>query len=115
APLDEQASARYLASGGRQELGEYFASEGKQVTVSPALQERIFYTQHHVTNDGPFNEFHTVVCRNTMLYFSRSQQTRIHGLLFESLARFGFLGLGRKESLRRTPYSRAYDEIDGAG
>ena len=36
----------------------------------------------------------------------------MHGLLYESLERFGFLGLGSKESLRFTPHESRYEELD---
>jgi chemotaxis protein methyltransferase CheR len=111
----EQAQARYVEAGGRARLADYFQGRGKKARLKPALQERIFYSQHHLAHEGPFNEFHAVLCRNTLIYFNRKQHGRIHGLIFESLARFGYLGIGRKESLRRTPHAGAYDEVEGAG
>ncbi len=49
--------------------------------------------------DGPFNEFHLVVCRNVMIYFGRPLQDRVLRLFDDSLAPLGLLGLGRKETL----------------
>jgi chemotaxis protein methyltransferase CheR len=47
-----------------------------------------------------------------MIYFNKSLQERVHGLLHQSLARLGVLGLGRKESLRYTPHEASYEALD---
>ena len=49
-----------------------------------------------------------------MIYFNKELQERVHRLLYKSLARFGVLGLGRKESIRFTPHEACYEELDGA-
>ncbi|MEA2405471.1 MAG: chemotaxis protein methyltransferase CheR, partial [Thermoleophilaceae bacterium] len=51
--------------------------------------------------------------RNVMIYFGKSLQDRVHDLFHESLAPFGVLALGHKESIRFTRHEQEYDEIDG--
>ena len=53
------------------------------------------------------------MCRNVMIYFDRTLQTRVHQLFYDSLERFGFLALGHKESIRFTGLEDRYEEIDG--
>ena len=53
--------------------------------------------------------------RHTTLYFGKPEHARIHSLFFESLGRYGFLGLGRQESLRQSPFAAAFDEIEHSG
>jgi chemotaxis protein methyltransferase CheR len=48
-----------------------------------------------------------------MIYFNASLQGRVHQLLYESLRRFGVLGLGRKESLKATVHEYGYEVLDG--
>ena len=36
----------------------------------------------------------------------------MHGLLYESLGRLGFLGLGSKETVQFTPFERRYQTVD---
>jgi chemotaxis protein methyltransferase CheR len=110
-----EAEANYQAAGGRGSLKDYVSLKDGIPTLSESLQDRIFYSQHHVVHEGAFNEFHAVVGRNMTLYFDKNDQRRIHSLFFDSIGRYGFLGLGRRESLRRTPYMGAFDEIAGAG
>lgn len=51
-------------------------------------------------------------CRNVLIYFNETLQARVHQLLFDSLARAGFLALGRKETLRNTPCEASYEVFD---
>jgi len=41
-------------------------------------------------------------------------QEHVHGLFYDSLARFGILGLGHKETIRFTSYADRYVELDPA-
>ena len=69
------------------------------------------FAQHNLATDGSFNEFHLIVCRNVLIYFNRNLQDRVHRLLYQSLIRFGFLGLGSKETVRFTPHEAHYQEL----
>ena len=62
--------------------------------------------------DGTFNTFNVILCRNVMIYFDRPLQNRVHRLFHQSLERFGILALGHKESVRFTGYEDRYEEID---
>ena len=115
-PLPTAADARrYTEGGGKGALTDYYTRAGNWALLQPKLRDGIFFTQHNLATDGSFNEFHVIVCRDTLLTFNRTLHNRVHGRLYESLARFGFLCLGRKESLTRTPHAAAYEELEGAG
>ena len=47
-----------------------------------------------------------------MIYFDRSLQGRVHRLFYESLAPFGVLALGHKESVAFSPFADRYEELD---
>ena len=49
-----------------------------------------------------------------MIYFDRPLQEHVHSLFYESLAMFGVLALGHKETIRFTPHEDAYEELDAA-
>ena len=53
-----------------------------------------------------------MLCRNVLIYFGRDLQRRVHRLFYDSLARFGVLGLGQKETLRFTDLEDRYEELD---
>ncbi|MCE9669194.1 chemotaxis protein CheR [Myxococcus stipitatus] len=115
-PLPDAAAARrYEESGGRGRLASWYTRDGDWAQLRPELRDGIFFTQHNLATDGSFNEFQVIVCRDVLLAFNRSLHNRAHTRLHESLARFGYLCLGRKESLSRTPQVAAYEELEGSG
>jgi chemotaxis protein methyltransferase CheR len=65
--------------------------------------------------EASFNEFHTILCRNVMIYFNRSLQRRVHSLVYQSLGMRGALGLGLREALTGTPYEKCYEPLDSRG
>ena len=56
--------------------------------------------------------YDAIFCRNVMIYFDKELQERAHKLFYESLCKFGILGLGAKESLRFSPYEEKYEALD---
>jgi chemotaxis protein methyltransferase CheR len=82
------------------------------VRFDPALAENVVFAQHNLVADRSFNEFHVLVCRNVLIYFDKTLQDRVHDLFYESLARFGILALGQKESVAFTPHEPDYQALD---
>jgi chemotaxis protein methyltransferase CheR len=75
------------------------------------LRENVVLAVHNLAGDASFNEFHAVFCRNVMIYFNRSLQERVHKLFHESLVTFGYLGLGRSESVRFSGCEHEYEPV----
>lgn len=105
-------TANYNRAGGTASFSEYYTAMYDNAILRPSLKTNLVFAQHNLATDGPINEFHLILCRNVMIYFNKTLQARVHRLLYESLARFGFLGLGSKESLVRTPHEEAYEQVD---
>jgi chemotaxis protein methyltransferase CheR len=97
----ERYEENYVRSGGqaRGGLSRYFESRNGRATFSRSLVEGAVFAQHNLAQDGPFNDFHLIVCRNVLIYFARPLQERVHELFLSSLVRFGVLALGHKESV----------------
>jgi chemotaxis protein methyltransferase CheR len=108
-------TANYLKAAGRGPFSRYYAVKGDHAIFEPRLRRNVVFAVHNLATDGAFNEFNAVFCRNVLIYFNKGLQDRVHGLLYESLGRFGYLGLGSKESLRMTPFEARYEELDGHG
>lgn len=106
-------AANYREAGGTRELSEYYSTGYGHAIFRSFLKENIVFSQHNLAVDGSFNEFHLILCRNVMIYFQRSLQHRVHELLYNSLVRFGVLGLGSKESLHFTPHEHDYEPLEG--
>jgi chemotaxis protein methyltransferase CheR len=111
ADLMQKYTHNYVQAGGQRSFSEYYTARYEYAIVRPALQRNIVFSQHNLVSDGTFNEFNVVLCRNVMIYFNRGLQERTHALLLNSLAMFGVLGLGSRESLRFMPQERCYEPL----
>jgi chemotaxis protein methyltransferase CheR len=105
-------TANYIQAAGHGAFSRYYTVRGERALFEPRLRRNVVFALHNLATDGAFNEFNAILCRNVLIYFNRGLQERVHGLLYESLGRFGYLGLGSKESLRVTPYESRYEELE---
>ena len=112
-PLEamQKYTTNYLQAGGRRSFSEYYTASYEHVMFHPALQRNILFTEHNLATDGTFNEFNVILCRNVMIYFNKSLQTRVHQLFYDSLASFGILGIGAHETLRLTSHEHGYEPL----
>jgi chemotaxis protein methyltransferase CheR len=107
----EDCAGRYEKAGGARSFAEYYTNGYGSAIFRAALRANILFSQHNLAMDRSFNEFNVILCRNVMIYFQNSLQQRVHHLLYDSLATFGVLGLGSKESLQFTPHEQAYQPL----
>lgn len=108
----QEYTENYLASGGTRSFSDYYRTAYEGAHFDRSLTENIVFAQHNLVSDRTFNEFHVVVCRNVMIYFDRSLQERVHQLFVDSLAPFGVLALGRKETIGHGSHSGQFDVLD---
>jgi chemotaxis protein methyltransferase CheR len=102
----------YRRAGGTGALSDYYTAGYGNAIFRSDLRKNIVFSQHNLATDGSFNEFNVILCRNVMIYFTKSLQQRVHNLFHDSLARFGFLGLGSKETLQFTPHERDFEQLE---
>jgi chemotaxis protein methyltransferase CheR len=114
-PLDkmQEYTHNYLEAGGSRAFSEYYLADYDGAVFDRRLVENAVFAQHNLVSDRAFNEFHVIVCRNVMIYFDRPLQERVFRLFHESLARFGVLALGQKETIRLSGFAGSYEELDG--
>ena len=103
-------TANYIQSGGSGAFSEYYTAQYDSAIFRPWLKRNLVFAQHNLAMDTSFNELHLIICRNVMIYFNRTLQSRVLDLFSASLVRLGFLCLGNKESLKGTD-GEAADEI----
>jgi len=115
-PLEkmQEYTQNYLQAGGAGAFSEYYLASYDGAQIDRRLLENVVFAQHNLVSDRSFNEFHLIVCRNVMIYFDRSLQNRVHELFHESLAMFGILALGHKETIKFTRYADSYEELDAS-
>jgi len=113
-PLEKmrEYTQNYIRSGGTRAFSEYYVARYDGALFARALVDNVVWAQHNLASDAGFNEFNVVSCRNVMIYFDKPLQEHVHTLFYESLAVFGVLALGQKESIRFSPHEGAFEELD---
>jgi chemotaxis protein methyltransferase CheR len=113
-PLDkmQEYTQNYIRAGGTRSFSEYYVARYDGARFSRSLADGVVFAQHNLVSDAAFNEFNTIVCRNVMIYFAQPLQEHVHRLFYESLATFGVLALGQKETIRFSPHEGSYEELD---
>lgn len=77
----------------------YFRQNGTHFRLVPELREMVTFLQADITRTAEFVPSDLVVCRNTLIYFTRPDQEKIlHGLA-DILPPGGILVLGKSETL----------------
>jgi chemotaxis protein methyltransferase CheR len=115
-PLDkmQEYTQNYIRGGGTRSFSEYYVARYDGARFSRSLVDSVVFAQHNLASDAAFNEFQAIACRNVMIYFDRPLQEHVHTLFYESLAMFGVLALGQKETIRFSPHEEAFEELDAA-
>lgn len=98
-------TAAYYASGGKKEFSAYYSSNYGSLKFSSSLIKNVIFYPHNLATDSSFNEFHLIICRNVMIYFTAGLQEKVFGLFNRSLVRLGYLALGKKETLSMSEVS----------
>jgi chemotaxis protein methyltransferase CheR len=107
----QEYKRNYQEAGGAADFSDYYTADASLAIVRPHLRKNIVFAVHNLVSDRSFNEFHLIFCRNVMIYFNRPLQQRVHDLLYESLALWGYLGLGRSESVRFSQHEHRYEAV----
>lgn len=113
-PLDrmKEYTDNYIRTGGKRSFSEYYTARYDAALFNQSLLRNVVFAQHNLVTDRSFAEFNVIFCRNVLIYFDRKLQERVHELFYESLATFGVLALGSKESLRSSRFENSYDQVD---
>lgn len=107
----QEYSRNYQRAGGTRPFHDYYTADSEWVVFQRSLRDNVVFGTHNLASDASFNEFHVILCRNVMIYFQRELQARVHRLIYDSLVTFGYLGLGRSETVRFTPHGPDYDAV----
>ncbi len=115
-PLErmQEYTENYIRAGGTRSFSEYYTAKYDGALFSPALQRNVVFSQHNLVTDRSFAEFNVILCRNVLIYFDRTLQTRVHGLFYDSLVHLGILALGSKETLRLSEFESCYEELSAS-
>jgi chemotaxis protein methyltransferase CheR len=108
----QRYTANYHRAGGNGDFSAYYTADSENALIHERLRKNVVFSLHNLASDGSFNEFHLVCCRNVMIYFDEVLRDRVLALFDQSLARGGYLALGRRETLSFTALGDdAYQEV----
>jgi chemotaxis protein methyltransferase CheR len=115
-PLDkmQEYTQNYIRAGGARSFSEYYVARYDGAQFARSLADGVVFAQHNLASDAAFNEFNVITCRNVMIYFAPPLQQHVHRLFYDSLAMFGVLALGQKETIKHSPHRDAFEDLDAA-
>jgi chemotaxis protein methyltransferase CheR len=101
-PLDELKTSRdnYSGSGGVLGFDRYITAYPHFFKITEQLGKPILFHRHSLTQDGVFNEFALIICRNVLIYFDAQTQQQVLRCFANSLHADGFLLLGSQDGLQ---------------
>jgi chemotaxis protein methyltransferase CheR len=102
----KQYSENYQKTGALHTLSDYYSARYGAASINHSLKKNVLFSAHNLASDGVFNEFQLISCRNVLIYFNNALQEKVINLFYDSLANFGFLCLGSKETLRNAEIGR---------
>ena len=108
----KEYSDNFNAYNSKESLSNYYTAGYDGAIINHDLRQNILFSTHNLATDQVFNEFHLITCRNVLIYFDVMLQERVINLFYESLALFGFLCLGTKETILRHPTLENFKVID---
>ncbi len=104
----KQYSENYILSGGKKDFSSYYIANYDLARFNHQLKAKMIFSMHNLVSDRSFNEFQLILCRNVLIYFDKSLQSKVLDLFDSSLMPLGYLALGSKETLRFSSISTTY-------
>ncbi|MBN1657546.1 MAG: protein-glutamate O-methyltransferase CheR [Anaerolineae bacterium] len=108
----QRYTANYQQAGGMRSFANYYHARYQSAIMDQALKSNITFASHNLVTDGVFSEVHLIFCRNVLIYFDRSLQSRVLEILADSLCRGGFLCLGMKETIEFSGVQDRFQVVD---
>jgi chemotaxis protein methyltransferase CheR len=103
----------YQYSGLKGSLTDHFNISYDTAKVHDSLKKNTSFLIHNLVSDSAFNEFQMITCRNVFIYFETELQEKILELFYNSLAPYGFLCMGSKETIRSDKFKKKFKVING--
>ena len=108
----KQFSENYILSGGKEDFSSYYTAKYDLAKLDDELRSKMIVSTHNLVSDRSFNEFQLIICRNVLIYFSKTLQDKVLELFDSSLETRGFLALGSKEQVKFAGIGKKYEQLD---
>ena len=78
---------------------KYFAKVGPSYQISEEIKKRVEFKEHNLLRDTYPTDYHLIVCRNVLIYFTEEAKDEVFRKFQKSLAHGGILFIGSTEQI----------------
>lgn len=78
---------------------KYFTKVGPSYQISAEIKSRVDFQEHNLLKDAYMTDFHLIVCRNVLIYFTEEAKEVIFRKFQRSLKQGGYLFIGSTEQI----------------
>lgn len=78
---------------------KYFTKVGPSYQISEEIKSRVDFQEHNLLKDAYMTDFHLIVCRNVLIYFTEEAKEVIFRKFQRSLKQGGYLFIGSTEQI----------------
>lgn len=78
---------------------KYFTKVGPSYKIGDEIKARVEFKEHNLLKDAYPTDYHMIVCRNVLIYFTEEAKDEVFRKYYNSLARGGVLFIGSTEQI----------------
>lgn len=78
---------------------KYFTKVGPSYKIADEIKARVEFREHNLLKDNYPTDYHLIVCRNVLIYFTEEAKDEVFRKYFKSLAKGGILFIGSTEQI----------------
>lgn len=78
---------------------KYFTKVGPSYKISDEIKSRVEFKEHNLLKDTYPTDYHLIVCRNVLIYFTEEAKEEVFRKFYGSLASGGVLFIGSTEQI----------------
>jgi len=108
----QEAEIHFQECGLTGALADYFEPKGGLMHIKEKLRNHVTFDRHSLAQDGVFNEFQLILCRNVLIYFGKDLRIKALNLFAASLHPDGMLLTGLNEGALGKTEPHFFDPVD---
>lgn len=78
---------------------KYFTQVGPSYKIADEIKARVEFKEHNLLKDAYPTDYHMIVCRNVLIYFTEEAKDMVFRKYYQSLASGGVLFIGSTEQI----------------
>lgn len=78
---------------------KYFTKMGSSYKISDEIMSRVEFKEHNLLKDAYPSDYHLIVCRNVLIYFTEEAKDEVFRKYLQTLAKGGILFIGSTEQI----------------